>query len=129
MDGGDLQCQQFLSFEKVMQVGLAVCFVYVRGTVRIQRRKVVFPFLITQVHNTILCEQHGITPVTRRHHAVEHVDSTLYAFKDIHRRADPHQITWLVFRQDSVDDLNHFVHHLRRFAHSQSTDGIAIGLL
>ena len=57
------------------------------------------------------------------------VSAQVDGFEDIDRRADAHQVARLVFREDAVDDLNHLVHLLGRFAHRQSADGVAVRFL
>ena len=41
----------------------------------------------------------------------------------------PHEVAGTVGGQDGVDHFDHPVHHLRRFAHGQSADGVAVGIV
>ena len=67
-----------------------------------------------------------MTPVARRHHAIEHIDAARHRFQHIRRRADTHQIPRAILRQDRRDLFDHRKHHRLRFAHREPADRIAV---
>ena len=128
VDAGNLHSQQLLRLEQMVEVSLGVDAVYI-ATVRVDRREVHLPLLVSQVHGTFVSEEHSVATITSRHHAVEHVDTTLYAFEDILWSAHTHEVARLVFWQYLVYHLYHLVHYLGRFAHGKSANGITISTL
>ena len=124
MDAGYLHGQQFLCLEEMMQIGLGVDTVYLT-TIRINRGKIVFPFLVPHIHRALIGEKHGVSPVSGWHHTVEHIDASLDGFEDILRCTDAHQVAGSVFRQNIIHHLNHLIHYFGRFAYGQSADGCA----
>ena len=127
MDGSDLERQQLIRFEQMMQVSTAVKRIDIRMRVRIDRRKIVSPFAVAHVHRTESSEELTVTPVACRHDTVEHIHAPFDGFEQVHRRTDSHQVARLVFRQNAVDQFDHFVHFLRRFTYRQSADRVPIG--
>ena len=125
---GYLHGQQLLGFEQVVQIGLRVDAVNV-AAFGVYGREVVLPLLVAHVHRTLVGEEHGVAPIAGRHHAVEHVDTTLNGFQDVLGRTHTHQVARTVLGQDVVDHLNHLVHHLRRLANSQSANAGAASVV
>ena len=126
VDGQDLKTQHLLGMDQVTHISTGVLRVYIGRSFGIERGKVVLPLLVAHIHNPVAGENHTIATVTSRHDAVEHIDSALDAFQYIPRRADAHQIAGLVLGQNGIDDLDHLVHLLRRLAHRQTTNSIAV---
>ena len=94
------------------------------GTQGVYGREVLCPFGVSEVDDTIPCEDLTITSVARWHHTVKHVYASFDTFEDVHRSADSHEIAWAVCWENLIDNLNHFIHLLGWFAYSKSTDGI-----
>ena len=67
-----------------------------------------------------------MTPVTRRHDAIEHVDPARHRLQHILGRTDPHQISRSIVGEDRFDLLNHRKHHRLRFPDRQSAYRIAM---
>ena len=102
--------------------------IHITCTSRVQLRKIIFPLLIAQIHHTILSKDHTITTIARRHHTVKHIHTPLYAFQYIPWSSYPHQITWLLRRQDFIHHFYHLIHLPGRFTNCQTTYGIAIAI-
>jgi hypothetical protein len=62
----------------------------------------------------------------RRHDAVEHVYAAMDGFEDIERRADAHQIAWLVFRQKLRGEFAHRFALAFAFAHREPPDRVTV---
>ena len=121
MDTGYLHGQQFLSLEKVVEIGLGVYTVYF-AAIRIDRREVVLPLLVAHVHGSLIGEEHGVATISGGHDTIEHVDATLDGLEDVLWGAYPHQVTGTVLGQNLIDDLDHVVHHLCGLSYSQSAN-------
>ena len=109
-------------------VRAGVRMVHVTRTRGIQFREVILPFLVAQIHHAVPGEDHAVAAVAGRHHAVEHVDAAFDGFQNVPWRADAHQVTGLVCRQDVVTYLDHVVHHFCRFAYGESAYRIAVAV-
>ena len=96
------------------------------AAVRIDRREIGLPFLVSHVHRTIISKEHGVATVACRHHTVEHIYTSFYSLKDILWGSYTHKVTWTVLGKYLVYDLNHLIHHLCGFTDSQSSDGISV---
>ena len=103
--------------------------IYERRAVGVERRKIVFPLLVFEVDSAFRSENHTIPAVSGGHHAVKHIYAPRHTFYNIGGSADAHQVTRLVFGQDVVDYLYHFVHHLHGFANGKPADGVAVHTL
>ena len=125
VDAGYLHRQEFLCLEQVVQVGLGGHAVDV-ASVWVHRTEVHLPFLVAHVHRTIIGEEHRIAAVAGWHDAVEHIHTTLDGFQDILRSTHTHQVARLVLWQNLVHHLNHLIHHLGRFSHGKTADGISV---
>ena len=71
-------------------------------------------------------EKHTVAPVARRHHAIHHIDATVYRLKDIGRSANAHKVAGFVGRKNLIDHLNHVIHDFSRFTHGQTTYRVAV---
>ena len=121
-----LHGEQFLRLKQVVQVGFRVDAVYL-AAVGIDGREVVFPLFVAHIHRALVGKQHGVTPVSGGHHTIEHVYTTFNCFENVLWCAYAHEVTRLVFGQNFVYNLNHFVHHLGWFANSQTANGVSVG--
>ena len=128
VDAGYLHGQQLLCFEQVVQIGFRIAQIHFTA-VGVNGCEVGFPFLVAHVHRAVVSEQHRITTVACRHHAVEHIHTALDGFENVLRRTHTHEVAGLVLRKNLIHHLDHLVHHLRRFAYRQTTDGITVGTL
>ena len=98
MDGSQLQPQHLVHLDQVMQVSLAVACVDCRMCIRVNRREVVLPFLITHIDRTETGKQLPVASVACRHDTVEHIDAPFDRFEDVDRCTDTHQVAGFVFR-------------------------------
>ncbi len=125
VDGRYLHRQQLLRLEQMVEISFRVNPVRLAAA-GVYGAEIVLPLLVEHIHRAVVCEQHRVPAVTCGHHAIEHIHAAGYAFEDVLRRSDPHQISRLVLRENIVDRLNHLVHHFHRFADSQSADSVTV---
>ena len=111
------------------QIGPGILCVNESFAIGVDGREIVFPLLVTHVHDAFRSKNHTVATVARRHNAVKHIDATGDAFENIGRCANPHQITRLILRQNGVDQFCHLIHFFSRFTHGQSTNGVACCIL
>ena len=126
MDAGYLHGEQLLRLKQMVQVGFRVDAIYLTA-VGVDGREVVFPLFVAHVHRALVGKQHGVAPVSGRHHAVEHVYTTLDSFENVLRCTNAHEVTGLIFGQYLVYNLYHLIHHLGWFANCQPADSVSIG--
>ena len=96
--------------------------------VGVNGRKVVGPLGVAHVEDSFCREEHGVASVPCRHDTVEHVNAAFDGFEDVDGCSDAHEVAWAVGGKNVVDNLNHLIHHLRRFAYGQSADSVAFGV-
>src|SRR5688500_4812258 len=75
---------------KVTQIGARKVAAGVTGTRRIDGPIVLRELCVLDIYCAFTSEELAIASVSRRHHAVEHVDAARDIFDQIDRRADPH---------------------------------------
>ena len=102
--------------------------VHKTGATWVKFGEVIFPLFVAQVHHAVLRENHTITSVARRHNTIEHIHSTLNAFKDIPRRTHTHEVARFVLWQNVIYHFNHGIHFFGRFAYCQSANGVSIAV-
>ena len=129
VDGANLQGEQLLRLIEVVEIGACVGLVDVACAAGVDGREVVGPLGVAHVERALGGEEHGVAAVARRHDAVEHVDAEADGFEDVGGCAYAHEVAWSVLGQDAVDEFNHLVHDVGRFAHGQASDGVAFGIL
>ena len=125
MDGVELCAQDFADTVQMVQVGAAEILTGVAGAAFINRTLVEFVFGVFDFQIAKTGKQPAVTRIAGRHDAVEHIHAVCHAVYQVFRRADAHQIMWLVFRQDRADGAQHTVHFGLRFANRQAADGQA----
>ncbi len=65
----------------------------------IDGRKIVLPFFIIDIDNSLRSEQHGIAAIAGRHYAIEHINAQRNTFQYVPGRTHAHEVTGLVGRQ------------------------------
>src|SRR6187402_486895 len=83
----------------VAEVRAAVVRAGVAAAPRIGRRGVVSITGIADIEPALAGEQLTVARISRRHHAVEHVDAPRHAFDQVLRRSGAHQVPRLIRRQ------------------------------
>ena len=69
--------------------------------------------------------RHAVARNARRENAVEHIDPVPYPREEVVRRADPHEIAWLVGGKQPHRIGEDLLHQLVRLTDTQASDGIA----
>ena len=92
----------------------------------LDRARIQLVFLVEQIHFSMVCVNMAVASVPARIYAVEEIDAALYAFQNVCRRSNAHQIRRFVFRQVRNDFVENMVHLLVALSYCQTADCIAI---
>ncbi|MNI88619.1 hypothetical protein D3C73_1459350 [compost metagenome] len=98
MDGIQHAAQHFAALLQVMEISAGEVRAGVAITGRIQRRIIVAMERVADLDHPCIDEQMAVARVTRRHHAVEHVDAAAHTLNEIFGFAYPHKVTRFVSR-------------------------------
>src|SRR5207245_2738845 len=74
------------------------------------------------VEPAVARERGAVAAHACRGHAVEEIDAARYAFDEILREADAHQVAWPLARQLAVQELEDAIHVRLRLAHRQTAN-------
>ena len=126
VDGVEHAAEDFARAEEVVQVTAAEVLAGVAGAGRIERAGVGAVPGVLDLDVAEARKQVAVARITRRHHAVEHVDAGLDRAHQIFRRADAHQVTRLVRRQLGGSMCEDAHHVFLRLADRQAANGHAV---
>ena len=127
VDAGERVAERFAGVVQVAQVGAAEVAAAVAVAIRVDRLVVFFGVAGSLVaEHAFACEEHAVTGIARRHHAVEHVDTATDQFQQVPRRSDAHHIARVVCRQVVRAEVGDFVHCFGRFTDGKTAHGVAI---
>lgn len=96
MNAGNLQAQYLACFKQMPQVGLIIITAYFAGDTIINGAEIFLPFFVININNAPGGKKHRISPVSRRHYAVKHVNAIPDTFQKIPGRSHAHQVAWLL---------------------------------
>ena len=103
---------------RIVARGRAVAF-------RVERGRIVGVPGVAQVDGPAPRVGETVAPVARRQDAVEHVDAAPDRLDEVLRRADAHEITRLLRRQDRHDTVERRQHQLLALADREAADRVA----
>src|SRR5438105_891526 len=86
--------QNLVCNEQMPQIRPGICPAHGTATIRIDGRRVILIFSMFDDDVSAASEQPAVSCVTRRHHAIKHVDSEGDALDQVGRSSHPHQISW-----------------------------------
>ncbi len=110
------------------EIGLRKCCIHIVCTIRIDGRKIISPPEVSNIYYSLTGEKHSISAISGRHYTVEHVNATGNCLQNICRSTNSHKVSWPIAWKNGFNNLNHFVHHLLRFANRKSTNSIAFAV-
>ncbi len=117
--------EHFPAFDEVVDVGAGEAAAGGAVAVLVERTLVEFILGVVHVDHALRREDVSVTGVAAGHDAVEEINPAVNGFEDIDRRADAHQITWLVLGHEFFHRFDDVIHDLGWFAHRQTADGVA----
>ena len=109
-----------------MQVSQAVLLVDEGRALGIDGAELLRPLRVADIDRAVAREELSVAPVTGRHDAVEHIDTTRNVLQQVDRRTNAHQVAGLVLGEDAIGQLDHLVHLLRGLTDGKATDGIPL---
>lgn len=127
MNRGNLHAENFMTDKQMAKICPRIFMINHGNTIRVEFREIVGPLLVFQIDDTLGGEDHAVASVAGRHDAIKHIHAAVNTLEDICRRPDTHKIAGFVERKDVVDNLDHLIHLLGRFADGEPTDGISVG--
>ena len=92
----------------------AVVLTGVTPAALLKRCPVLLILLVLHIHAAGMHHGHAISGNTRREYAVEHIDAASHAFDEAVRRADTHEVSGFIHRQELGGVLQNVIHEVMR---------------
>ena len=126
MEYTQAHAEHFFCFQQVADISSAVMAACRALAAFLDRAWVQFVFLIEQVQLSCVGVDVSMAAVSARVDAVKEVDAAFYAFQDVCRGSDAHQVGRFVFRQIRHYFFQNMIHFLMALPDGKASDGIAV---